>query len=333
MKETINIKTLLSNYIKILEKEKLPSYIECKYIPVCFDNNESEESLWEKHDQVLVNKKLDDILPEQSLLDLKIELALRIFQKCHFCEHKCMVDRRKKTGICNVKKASIASEFLHYGEESILIPSYTIFFAGCTFSCVFCQNWDISQQICGAYVEPLMLSDFIEKRMIQGAKNVNWVGGDPTPNLLYILEILKQSKCNIAQIWNSNMYCSRETMKLLNGVIDLYLTDFKYGNDMCAKNLSNVNNYSSVIQRNHKIAYADGDMLIRHLVMPNHLECCSQNVLKWISKNIPHSVVNIMGQYRPEYQADKFKEISRPVLFEEVKIIKDYANKIGIYLI
>jgi len=328
-----NIINFLPNYIKILENKQTPGYIKCKFIPVTFDKSESEKELWEKHDKAFQKIKINEREPEESLLDLKIELASRVFKKCHFCERKCMADRREKSGNCKVTKSLVASEFLHFGEEDVLIPSYTIFFAGCTFHCVFCQNWDISQQICGMYIESSVLSDFIEKRSNQGAKNVNWVGGDPTPNILYILETLKQCNTDIAQIWNSNMYCSKETMKLLNGVIDLYLTDFKYGNNACAKRLSKVDNYMKIIQRNHKLAYCNGDMIIRHLVMPNHVDCCSKLALKWIASNLPNAVVNIMAQYRPEYHAHDFSDISRPVEFEEVKNVKEYAEKLGIHMI
>jgi len=136
---------------------------------------------------------------------------------------------------------------------------------------------------------------------------------------------------NIPQVWNSNMYCSDETMKLLNGVIDLYLTDFKYGNDVCARRLSKVDNYLEIIKRNHKIAYENGEMIIRHLVMPNHIDCCSKPIIKWISENLPNAVVNIMEQYRPEYKAYEHKEISRAVSLAEVLQVKEYADKLGIH--
>jgi putative pyruvate formate lyase activating enzyme len=132
-----------------------------------------------------------------------------------------LVDREKTSGKCNARRARITSEFLHLGEETVLIPSHTIFFSGCTFQCVFCQNWDISQKISGFYVEPEKLASIIIKRRSEGARNVNWVGGDPTPNLPYILKVLKELTVNVPQIWNSNMYCSKETMNLLNGIIDV----------------------------------------------------------------------------------------------------------------
>lgn len=293
----IEEKLLFPNYFNVFEEKALPGYLICKNISVKFDSDEKTSSLWKKHDYALQKLNLSEIGPELSLLDLKIELAKRIFKNCHFCEHNCDVDRNKNTGYCKVKETKVASEFLHLGEEKILVPSHTIFFSGCTLNCVFCQNWDISQQNIGCYVEPKIIADIIKKRKEQGSRNINWVGGDPTPNLLYILMVLKIIKINIPQVWNSNMYCSLETMKLLNGIIDLYLTDFKFGNDDCANRLSKVKNYTDTIKRNHICAHKNGEVIIRHLVLPNHIDCCSKPILKWLNKALPGVAVNVMSQY------------------------------------
>ena len=326
-------RVLLSDYFDILEENRTAKFLQCKNVPVIFNNTDSTEDLWKIHDHTIKNLKLSDIRPNQSLLDLKIEIAKRIFENCHFCERRCNVDRNKKAGNCGVKQTGVSSEFLHIGEERVLVPSHTIFFSGCTFHCVFCQNWDISQVNSGIYIEPEKLVDIIHKRNKQGSRNVNWVGGDPTPNLHYILSVLKKLEENIAQVWNSNMYCSTETMILLNGVIDLYLTDFKYGNDKCAKRLSLVDNYFEVVKRNHKIAHENGNIIIRHLVMPNHVDCCSKPIMKFISGNLPNACVNIMAQYRPEYHAREFNDISRYVQMEEVIEVKDYATDLQIHVI
>ena len=159
-----------------------------------FDAMQSTDELWELHDKALRSFKVQNTIQSPSLLDLKIELADRLFQACCFCEHRCKVDRRKTLGVCGVQEARIATEFLHFGEESVLVPSHTIFFSGCTFQCVFCQNWDISQLPCGTFIDPEKLGKKIEERRQQGARNVNWVGGDPTSNLLYILQVLQQMR-------------------------------------------------------------------------------------------------------------------------------------------
>ncbi len=324
------IRNLLPDYFNILNQDKYARYLLSKSTYALFDKYDLIENLWKTHNDLLKKIKLSDYEPELSLLDLKIELASRIFKKCNFCENKCNVDRNKTKGKCGVKESKISSEFLHIGEENILIPSHTIFFSGCTFKCVFCQNWDISQTNCGVYIEPLKLVDFINTRKKQGSRNVNWVGGEPTPNILYILKTLKIMNLNLPQIWNSNMYCSQDTMSLLNGIFDVYLTDFKYGNNNCAKKFSQVDKYFEIVSRNHKIAYENGEIILRHLVMPNHFKCCSKPILDWIIKNIPNCVVNIMAQYRPEYKAYKFKDISRSISTNEFYEVKNYADKIGI---
>ena len=327
------VRALLPKYHDILEEQGMAEYLNCKQMPVSFERTQSTDELWHLHDDTLQLMKVQNTLPKQSLLDLKIELADRLFHACCFCEHRCKIDRRRTTGTCGVQESRIASEFLHFGEEHVLIPSYTIFFSGCTFHCVFCQNWDISQFPCGTTIEPQELTTAIEQRKKMGARNVNWVGGDPTSNLLYILRVLQQLDSNIAQVWNSNMYCSEETMKLLHGVIDLYLTDFKYGNDSCAKRLSKVDGYSAVVKRNHLLAYQHGEVIVRHLVLPNHETCCSQRIIDWIKENIPQVAVNIMAQYRPEYHAKQYKEIACPVSKEAYLQIKEYAEAQGLFLL
>jgi putative pyruvate formate lyase activating enzyme len=329
----MTVRALLPKYYEILEEQGTTQYLDCKHIPVSFEQTQSTDELWYIHDEALQLMKVQNILPKPSLLDLKVELADRLFQACCFCEHRCKIDRRKTTGKCGVQESRIASEFLHFGEEHVLVPSYTIFFSGCTFHCVFCQNWDISQFPCGTTIEPQQLTTVIEQRKKQGARNVNWVGGDPTSNLLYILKVLQQLDSNIPQVWNSNMYCSEETMKLLHGVMDLYLTDFKYGNDSCAKRLSKIDGYTAVVKRNHLLAYQHGEVIIRHLVLPHHLDCCSNPIINYIAENLPNTVVNIMPQYRPEYLANEYKEIARPTSPEEVMQVKEYAETLGIHQI
>ena len=262
-----------------------------------------------------------------------IEKAWDSFSRCGLCEHRCNVNRHRQHGICGVKQASIASHFMHYGEESFLIPSYTIFFSGCNFKCVYCQNWDISQRRSGLYIEPERMAEYITEAYQRGAKNINWVGGEPTPNIPYILEVLKNSDTNIPQIWNSNMYLSKEAMDLLNGFVDLYLADFKYGNDGCALRLSKVRNYTSIVKRNHKIAYENGMLVIRHLILPSHVECCSKPIIEWIAENVPDAIVNIMDQYYPTYKAYEYDELNRRITVQEYKEVLHYAKELGIHVV
>jgi len=202
----LNERNILTSYFNILEESKTVKFLNCKKIPANFNHSDSTNKLWKIHDQALKKQNVCDINPKTSLLDLKIHIAERIYKNCCFCERRCGVDRNFKIGNCRVEQTRIASEFLHIGEERMLIPSHTIFFSGCTFHCEFCQNWDISQENVGFYIEPEKMAKIIKKGMSYGSKNVNWVGGDPTPNVLYILQVLKKSNFNLPNIWNSNMY-------------------------------------------------------------------------------------------------------------------------------
>lgn len=270
--------------------------------------------------------------PVFSYLDLKIKIAEEIFKNCYFCEKRCYVNRNINKGYCKVLKPKIASEFIHVGEEAPLVPSHTIFFTGCNFECIYCQNFDISQfPESGMEIDEKTLANIIDRRRMEGSRNVNFVGGDPTPNLLYILKTMRLSKENVPVIWNSNFYMSEDAMNLLDGFVDLYLSDFKYGPSNCAEYLSGIENYWEIVTRNHMMAKKAGNMIIRHLVLPNHVECCSKPILKWISENLGNeTVVNIMGQYRPVYRANECTEIMHYPSRGEMEETINYAKSLGL---
>jgi putative pyruvate formate lyase activating enzyme len=267
--------------------------------------------------------------------------AAGLASPCRLCERKCGADRKGgKAGACGVLGPLVSSEFLHYGEEPELVPSHTIFFAGCTFKCAFCQNHDISQEpACGVSISPAELANRIERG---GGINVNWVGGDPTSNLEYILAVMEALKAldrNIAQVWNSNMYLSQEAMAVLDGVIDVHLSDFKYGNDRCAKRLSGVDRYFEVVSRNHLVASGQCEILLRHLVMPGHVGCCTKPVLEWAAANLPKErlKVNLMDQYHPDHmvlrEKEKYPELGRRLKMQEFLEAYEYARKLGLDIV
>jgi putative pyruvate formate lyase activating enzyme len=168
----------------------------------------------------------------------------------------------------------------------------------------------------------------------EGALNINFVGGEPTPNLHTIVEAMNQLDVNVPMLWNSNMYCSDEAMRILADLIDIWLPDFKYGNDKCGIRLSEVPRYFEVVSRNHEFAQSNGDMIIRHLVMPNHLECCTKPVLRWISEHCPRALVNIMRQYRPDnrvlLEPSTYADIMRRPTDDEMRAVYDFADDLGL---
>lgn len=328
----------LSTYLEIMLNRKLSRSKVALMLEV--EENNDFNSLLDIHRQMQVqfknifdkqtSKELKE--PVFSYLDLKIKIAEEIFKNCYFCEKRCYVDRNINKGYCKVIKPKIASEFIHVGEEAPLVPSHAIFFTGCNFECIYCQNFDISQfPESGLEIDEKTLANIIDRRRMEGSRNVNFVGGDPTPNLLYILKTMRLSKENVPVIWNSNFYMSEDAMNLLDGFVDLYLSDFKYGPSNCAEYLSGIENYWEIVTRNQMMAKKAGDMIIRHLVLPNHVECCSKPILKWISENLGNeTVVNIMGQYRPVYRANECTEIKRYPHRGEMEEALNYAKSLGL---
>lgn len=286
----------------------------------------------------LVNKTGTALLEPapNSLLDVKSELSKRLMSSCALCERRCGVNRLAgEKGFCGVGgRPRYSSEFLHMGEEPELVPSHTVFFPGCTFHCVYCQNWDIAMHPeAGRTADPDELAAVLLDGMQQGSRNANFVGGNPDPNLNVILETarrLGERGKYLPLVWNSNMYTSVEALDLLEGVIDIYLGDFRYGNDDCARELSDVEEYRRVIERNFAFAFRTAEVIVRHLVLPGHLECCTRPIMEWVSRNMPGVYFNLMFQYRPDYRAGLHPEINRVLSPEERRTAREMAEACGL---
>ena len=338
---------MLEDYFSILEKETPARHWFSSRVPLGAPVLESldEGELWELHDAAMGRFRAawgsnEDMaaVDGPSLLDLKSVLAHRILRRCRMCERRCGVNREEgEMGYCGVGAVSrVASNFLHFGEESELVPSHTIFFSGCTFHCEYCQNWDIAMDArTGSPADAGQLASSLREGIRQGSRNANFVGGNPDPNLHTILDTiisLGEDGRYLPMVWNSNMYTSEESMRLLEGVMDIYLADFRYGNDDCARKYSDVEDYFRVVSRNFAIAYRQGEIMLRQLLLPNHLSCCTARIMEWVASNIPGTYFNLMFQYRPEYRAGLHPEIDRRPTQEEKKRAVEIARRLRIPL-
>ncbi|MGQ9514130.1 MAG: radical SAM protein [Thermoproteota archaeon] len=348
------VRQRLDWYYNVMIDARPAKFMICKKLLADYDPQSYDVELWKKHDslvpeflklQTLISKgeiKFERLpTPERSFLDLKVEITKRILRSCHLCERRCRVDRtRAGRGYCKLDhRARVSTWFHHFGEEPPLVGnggSGTIFFTSCTFSCVSCQNHDISTDPeNGTIVDSRKLATIMKSLRVQGASNINVVGGEPTMHAATIIEALKYLDVNVPFLWNSNMYCSLELMKILSEMVDIWLPDFKYGNDECAQRISNVRNYFTIVSRNHEIANKNGDMIIRHLVLPGHIDCCTKPVLDWIARNVgEHALVNVMEQYRPEHlvalHPEKYPDIARRLTDDEIQRAYSYARKLNL---
>jgi len=260
-----------------------------------------------------------------------------LLSSCKLCARACGVNRLKgELGYCKVGlKLKVFGAFPHFGEEAELVPSATLFLSGCTIHCVYCQNAPES-------VKPELGEEWSEEKAVEwikameayGCKNINFVGGEPTPYLYNILKIVSMAKPKVAIVWNSNGYYSEETAQILKEFVNIYLLDFRYYNERCALKYSNAPRYLEVIKRNLKLAERNGELIIRVLVIPEHLECCTKPILRWIKRELSHEVkVNILGQYWPAYRAFFYPEINRRLTKVEYNTAVSYGKKLGLNLI
>jgi len=341
-----NCRKSLARYFDVIQNKRYANFKIAKSFPAEFSREDSINDLWRLHEKLTKEfyefreevdegkLNIESIESPLSYLDLKIEIAERILKKCCFCIRKCEVNRYiGERGFCGCGvDISVSTFFEHIGEEPELVPSGTIFTCGCTMRCLHCQNWTISQWIeKGENYSCEELAQIVDNLHASGCRNANLVGGDPTPWTFHWLKTFKYVKFNIPVVWNSNSYYSVETAKLLAGFADVYLLDFKYGPEDCALKISNAPNYWDACVRNHLYAKEYGELIIRVLVLPNHLECCVKPILNWISKNLGENTrVNVMFQYRPEWRAYEIPELRRKLTNEEKTKAIQLAKEAGL---
>lgn len=265
-----------------------------------------------------------------------------MLQKCTICPHNCGIDRTKKVGRCkSTDKIKIALYSIHNFEEPCISGengSGTIFFSNCNMNCIYCQNYEISQEGKGREISVEELADIMLKQQESGVENINLV--TPTSYSLHIIKAIKQAKdkgLHIPIVYNTNGYESKETLKMLEGYIDIYLPDLKYYYNELGQKYSNVNNYfetatEAIKEMYRQVGIPELDengimkkgLMIRHLVLPNNIEN-SKKILNWIKENIDNNVyVSIMAQYFPTYKAKKEDELNRKLTKKEYEEIENY---------
>jgi len=265
-----------------------------------------------------------------------------MLEKCTICPHKCGIDRTKQKGRCkSTDKVKIALYSTHNFEEPCISGengSGTIFFSNCNMNCVYCQNYEISQQENGKEISIEELANIMIKQQEKGVENINLV--TPTSYAVQIIEaitIAKNKGLKIPIVYNTNGYENVETLKLLKGYIDIYLPDLKYYYNELGEKYSNVKNYFEVATQAIKEMYRQvgkpelnekgvmkKGLMIRHLVLPNNIEN-SKKILSWIKENIDNDVyVSVMAQYFPTYKAKNVDELGRKLTKQEYEEIENY---------
>lgn len=267
--------------------------------------------------------------------------------KCNICPHECNYNRKQgKLGRCKATdKIRIALYSTHDFEEPCISGKHgsgTVFFSNCNLNCKYCQNYEISQQGKGKDITIEELAEIFLIQQKKGVENINLV--TPTSYTYQIIEAIKIAKkkgLTIPILYNTNAYEKVETLKQLEGYIDIYLPDLKYAKNDLGEKFSNVKNYFEIATKAIKEMVRqvgvpkldeDGKMkkgvMIRHLVLPNQINN-SKKVLKWIKENMPKDIyISVMAQYFPTYRAKEIEELNRKLTKEEWKEIEDYIEEL-----
>jgi len=287
------------------------------------------------------------VLPTDELVRQAYELA----SPCTLCPRRCGVDRMAgEKGFCKVGALPIVSGAgPHFGEEPPLVGrggSGTIFLSGCNLGCVFCQNYTISHEVEGHPAGPDEIARLMLSLQGRGCENVNFVTPTHvTPWLMEATRVARLDGLTVPIVYNCGGYESVETLRLLEGTVDIYMPDAKYWDEASAERYSSAPDYPSVMRKALKEMHRQvGDLemaggvarrglLIRHLVMPNNV-AGSKDVLRFIAEEVsPHSYVNVMDQYRPTYRAHEFPDIARPPTHAEHEDARACAEQLGLNLL
>lgn len=275
-------------------------------------------------------------------------MDVKILEKCAICPHNCGINRlNNQIGRCKSKDTvKVALYSTHNFEEPCISGkkgSGTVFFSNCNMNCVFCQNYEISQQGKGKEISIEELADIFIKQQEKDVENINLV--TPTsyvPQIIEAIKIARKNGLKLPIVYNTNGYEKVETLKMLEGYVDIYLPDFKYSDNELGKRLSKVDNYFEIVTDALKEMYRqtgkavfNGEgimqkgMIIRHLVLPNHI-LNSRRVLKWINENMHDVYVSVMAQYFPTYKAKEIDDINRKLTKEEYEQIENYLYRLDL---
>ena len=272
--------------------------------------------------------------------------------KCDLCPRKCLVDRKKgEKGICGqTENLKVARAALHFWEEPCIsgdAGSGAVFFSGCPLHCVFCQNENIANGTVGKEISLERLVDIFLELQEKGANNINLVTpGHFVPQIVKALDQARREGLTLPVVYNTSSYETVDTIKMLEGYVDIYLPDFKYMSPVLSKKYSHAPDYAQVakaaiaemVRQTGKAVFVNGDednlilrgTIVRHLTLPGCMED-SMQILKYLHETYGDTIyISIMNQFTPLSNLEKYPELNRKITDEEYETLVDYAIEIGI---
>lgn len=233
----------------------------------------------------------------------RLEAVFRQAEACRLCPRRCGARRlRGETGACGAGRyARLFMEYVHWAEDAIIAPAQTIYLDGCNLSCSFCQTREEGARLPSARLTSGLFRDIVARGFSSGARTVDILGGEPGVNLPALMEIFAEVGDFPGLVWNTNLYISAEACALLDGVVDLFMADLKFGSSGCAAALSGLSDATEVAWERAREVYARSPqtLVLRHLVLPGHFDCCTRPVLDGIARDFPDTQVSLKTVYMP----------------------------------
>jgi putative pyruvate formate lyase activating enzyme len=262
--------------------------------------------------------------------------ARALLGECRFCAHDCGVNRLAgEMGPCHAgAHARFFSAQVEVSDELELIPTFAVALSGCDLRCDFCitgrSSWDARA---GDVFSPHELAIRAENALRDGAKTIMILGGEPTIHLPDVLEFISELPDDARLIWKTNAHGSAQARELIAGLFDVHLPDFKFGNDACAQRLAKIPDYMRTVRKNLLWFAQDADVIVRHLLMPNHLECCWRPVAEWLAAELPGVKVNLRSGFWPAWQTARHHELRAGVSAAETRAAFELARELNLNLV
>ncbi len=255
---------------------------------------------------------------------------------CRLCAHNCGVDRLMgERGRCSAGAAPrVHLAQVEMADELELIPTFGIAFSGCNMRCAFCiagpQSWE---PFAGAVMSPIELSCLAERAIAGGVRTVTFHGGEPTLYIPFLLDVVAELPAGAKLVLKTNGYFSETARQLLRSVFDVWCVDYKFGCDDCAERLACVQDYTRTVRKNLLWAAAHTDLIVRHLLMPGHIECCWAPMAEWLCKNLPGVKVSLRTGFWPAWQSELHAELRRTTQANEIEAALSVGRWFGLNLI
>jgi len=266
----------------------------------------------------------------------RARIARAMLADCRFCAHDCGVNRLAgENGLCHARsEARFFSAQTEVADEQELVPAFNVALSGCDLRCDFCitgaSSWNPRA---GAGFDARAMAKQARAALEGGARTIQLLGGEPTVHLPAALEFVSWLPETARLVWKTNAHGSAQARELLDGMFNVCLADFKFGNEDCARRLAKVPDYVRIVRENLLWASEHSELIVRHLLMPGHVECCWQPVAEWLAAELPGVKVNLRSSFWPAWRAARRAELRGTVSAPESARAVDLARRLGLNLV